>query len=200
MDGPGLRSPGRRKAVRSGERGPYPSARRLRRDHAGLKRESVRPKWTWPMGLAPDRNRCAGTPAPAAFSVQSHARRAGRFGICIATWNAGLTSPGSVNGLPRWLDRETAGSAVRRRTGQDRRGRNVVAWQEGSRSAPGRRGCLSPAGRGVLRQAIHSVPHGPVARAPRKSGFRSDTDLPHADGENFARGCLRASGNRCRSG
>ena len=45
------------------------------------------------------------------------------------------------------------------------------------RFAPGRRGCPSPAGRGVLRQANSSNPHGPVARAPRKSGFRSDTEL-----------------------
>ena len=151
-DGRGPRSPGRREAVSSGGRGPHPRAGSSRSAHPG-RRAGACP-------VAVDQGK--GLRRESWNRFETHAANCAAGSCAGGVRSAVVAGPAGLPRLRRHRERRpdqslphptNAGGRGRVRSPKGRTGRTAQgsrhASREGeSRSAPGRRGCPSPVGRG----------------------------------------------------
>jgi len=138
------------------------------------------------------RNRVQAMPSPAAFVMQTVARRAGRSRGCITTPDAGLTHPGRGHrGQCRAVAAGEGGfGRMGDRTGRNRPGLEMIFRQQGCHPVPGRRGTpLISGARAAAPSHILPPPRASRPRPARPDCFRTRRCLkPTA--RSFARGGL----------
>ena len=206
-DGRSPRSAGRREAVSSGARGPYPGARSLRSRNPGQRgglpdRGGSGQGFSreWPEPVAGSAARPFGRKRqglkPAAFDPRSWSGRAVPPALrCHRKRRPKKSLPRLTNAGGQRRVRSPKG-----RTQRNRPGLSVRLRSKESQPAPGRRGRSLAGGRGRLRQANSAMPpraSGPRPTSPDFSGRETEPDRRRdCSRAGFWRGCRQSSSYR----